>query len=118
MTRTLKSQFWRYLKTVKHSLNSPEGTQYSSATFRKLLDELNIMQSFSAKGCTFDNAVVEAFFKFLKAKDMKRKTYSNLADLQLSLFEYIDGFYNTKRPHSAINFLSHMDFKSTFFASI
>lgn len=95
--------------------HSDRGTQYSSAAFRKLLDELNIVQSFSAKGCPFDNAVVEAFFKFLKAEETNRKSYSNLADLQLSLFEYIDGFYNTKRPHSAINFLSPVDFETKFF---
>lgn len=95
--------------------HSDRGTQYSSAAFRKLLDELNIVQSFSAKGCPFDNAVVEAFFKFLKAEETNRKSYSNLADLQISLFEYIDGFYNTKRPHSAINFLSPVDFETKFF---
>lgn len=98
--------------------HSDRGTQYSSAAFRKLLDELNIVQSFSAKGCPFDNAVVEAFFKFLKAEETNRKSYSNLADLQLSLFEYIDGFYNTKRPHSAIKFLSPVDFETKFFASL
>ena len=42
----------------------------------------------------------------LKAEETNRKNYFNLADLQISLFEYIDGFYNAKCPHSAINFLS------------
>ena len=45
-------------------------------------------------------------------------TRSNLADLQLSLFEYIDGFYNVKRLHSAIHFLSPNDFESKFFSSL
>ena len=67
---------------------------------------------------TFDNAVVEAFFKFLKSEETNRKSYSNLADLQISLFEYIDGFYNAKRPHSAINFLSPHDFEANFFSLI
>ena len=86
--------------------HSDRGSQYTASAFRKLLDELNVVQSFSAKGCPFDNAVLEAFFKFLKAEETNLKSYSNLADLQLSLFEYIDGFYNAKRPHSAIHFLS------------
>ena len=98
--------------------HSDRGTQYSSFAFRKLLDELNIVKSFSAKSCPFDNAVVEAFFKFLKAEETNRKSYSNLADLQLSLFEYIDGFYNSKPPHSPIYFLSPNDFESNFFASV
>ena len=98
--------------------HSDRGSQYTCAAFRKLLDELNVVQSFSAKGCPFDNAVVEAFFKFLKAEETNHKSYSNLADLRVSLFEYIDGFYNVKRPHSAINFLSPADFESNFFSSI
>ena len=57
--------------------------QYSSVAFRKLLDELNVVQSFSAKGCPFDNAVVEAFFKFIKAEETNRKNYFTLADLQI-----------------------------------
>ena len=98
--------------------HSDRGSQYTSVAFRKLLDKLNVVQSFSAKGCPFDNAVVEAFFKFLKAEETNRKSYSNLADLQISLFEYIDGFYNAKRPHSAIGFLSPNDFESKFFYSL
>ena len=47
--------------------------QYSSVAFRKLLDELNVVQSFSAKGCPFDNAVVEAFFNFLKLRKLTAK---------------------------------------------
>ena len=98
--------------------HSDRGSQYTCAAFRKLLDELNVVQSFSGKGCPFDNAVVEAFFKFLKAEVTNRKTYSCLTDLQISLFEYIDGFYNAKRPHSAINFLSPRDFEFKFFSSL
>ena len=96
--------------------HSDRGSQYTCAAFRKLLDELNVVQSFSAKGCPFDNAVVEAFFKFLKAEETNRKIYSSFSDLQISLFEYINGFYNSKRPHSAINFLSPNDFESKFFS--
>lgn len=104
------------VETVRKGLY--RGSQYTASAFRKLLDELNVVQSFSAKGCPFDNAVLEAFFKFLKAEETNLKSYSNLADLQLSLFEYIDGFYNAKRPHSAIHFLSPNDFESKFFSSL
>ena len=98
--------------------HSDRGTQYTCVAFRKFLDELNVVQSFSAKGCPFDNAVVEAFFKFLKAEETNRRYYSTFADLQISLFEYIDGFYNPTRPHSAIDFLSPNDFESKFFSSL
>ena len=64
--------------------HSDRGSQYTSSAFRKLLDELNVVQSFSAKGCPFDNAVVESFFKFLKAEETNRKSYSTFSDLQIS----------------------------------
>ena len=98
--------------------HSDRGSQYTSLAFRKLLDELNVLQSFSGKGCPFDNVVVEAFFKYLKAEETNRRDYSNFNDLHLSLFEYIESFYNSKRPHSAINFLSHNIFKDIFFSTV
>jgi len=75
------------------------------------------VQSFSGGACPFDNAVLEAFFKFLKAEETNRKSYSSFSDLHIFLFEYIDGFYNSKRPHSTIDFLSPNDFEAKFFSS-
>ena len=76
------------------------------------------MQSFSGRGCPYDNAVAESFFKFLKLEETDRKTYSNIDDLKISLFEYIDGFYNPKRPHSANNFISPNDFEFDYFKKV
>ena len=95
--------------------HSDRGSQYTSCAFRKILDEFEVVQSFSGKGCPYDNAVAESFFKFLKLEETNRKTYSNIDDLKISLFEYIDGFYNPKRPHSANNFISPNNFESDYF---
>ena len=95
--------------------HSDRGTQYTSKDFRKLLDEFDVVQSFSGSGCPYDNAVAESFFKYLKKEEIYRKTYSDFSDLQSSLFEYIDGFYNPKRPHSSNDFLSPDDFESAYF---
>lgn len=86
--------------------HSDRGSQYTSSEFRKLLDKYNVIQSFSAKGYPYDNAVAESFFKFLKAEELNRNTYYNKQELALSVFQYIEGFYNSKRPHSANNMLS------------
>lgn len=86
--------------------HSDRGTQYTASTFRKLLDSLNVVQSFSKKGYPFDNAVCESFFKYLKKEETNRRNYSTLNELKLSLFEYIEGFYNTKRPHGSLGFLT------------
>lgn len=70
------------------------------------MDDFNITASFSKKGYTYDNAVCESFFKFLKKECTNRRSYAGVDDLKEDLFEYIEGFYNIRRPHSANNMLS------------
>ncbi|WP_243168001.1 IS3 family transposase [Anaerocolumna cellulosilytica] len=86
--------------------HSDRGSQYTAFSFRQLLDSLNVVQSFSKKGYPFDNACCECFFKYLKKEETNRKTYYSLQELQLSVFEYIEGFYNSRRPHSSLGMLT------------
>ncbi|HCI60230.1 MAG TPA: hypothetical protein DE313_05400 [Ruminococcus sp.] len=79
------------------------------------LDNLNMVQSFSAKGHPYDNAVMECFFKYLKKEETDRKSYCSFQELSLSLFEYINGFYNPLRPHSHNNGLSPNQAEHYFF---
>lgn len=65
-----------------------------------------VVQSFSKKGYPFDNACCECFFKYLKKEETDRKCYRSLQELQLSIFEYIEGYYNSKRPHGTLNMLT------------
>ena len=85
--------------------HSDRGCQYTAKEFRRLLDGCGVVQSFSAKGHPYDNAVAESFFKFLKLEETNRKCYRSLHELQLSLFTYIH-FYNAMRPHSSNNYLT------------
>ena len=78
--------------------HSDRGSQYTTFSFRQLLDFLNVVQSFSKKGYPFDNACFECFFKYLKKEETNRRTYHSLQELRLSVFEHIEGFYNSKRP--------------------
>lgn len=87
-------------KPVGLLFHSDHGSQYTAKEFRKLLDGYDVVQSFSAKGHPYDNAVAESFFKFLKLKETNRQTYTSLNQLQLSLFTYIH-FYNTQRSHDS-----------------
>ena len=74
------------------------------------------------------NLVIDSFKKAYRSRNCPQgimfpeetncRTYYNLTDLQVSLFEYIEGFYNVKRPHSAIHFLTPADFESIFFYSL
>ena len=86
--------------------HSDRGSQYTAFAFRQLLDSLNVVQSFSKKGYPFDNACCECFFKYLKKEEVNRRTYHTLQELHLSVFEYIEGFYNSKRPHGALGMLT------------
>lgn len=86
--------------------HSDRGSQYTAFTFRQLLDSHNVDQSFSKKGYPFDNACCECFFKYLKKEETNRKTYHSLKELQLSVFEYIEGFYNSRRPHGTLGMLT------------
>ena len=92
--------------------HSDRGAQYTCLAFRKRLDEVSFIQSFSAKGHPYDNAVAESFFKFLKLEETNRRTYHSLNELNLSIFQYIH-FYNFNRPHSASNFIPPAIFDSS-----
>lgn len=98
--------------------HSDRGSQYTSKIFRKLLDRYNVIQSFSAKGYPYDNAVAESFFKFLKLEELNRQTFYTKAQLKLSLFEYIESFYNSKRPHSANGMLSPNQKEKLYFDNL
>ena len=104
--RTLQKAYQTRKPSKDLIFHSDRGCQYTSSKFRKLIDDLGIVQSFSAKGYPYDNAVSESFFKYLKKEELYRRSYSSQEDLKLALFKYIDGFYNKSRPHSANEMLS------------
>ncbi len=98
--------------------HSDRGSQYISKNFRKKIDELNFIQSFSKKGYPYDNAVAESFFKYFKKEESNRRNYTSLSELELSTFKYIEGFYNKKRPHSHNGGLTPNNKEYIYFNSI
>ena len=113
--QTLESAIQKRKPTDSLLFHSDQGCQYTAASFRKLLDEHDIIQSFSRKGSPWQNAPVEAFFRFLKHEELDRKTFTSLRELHLCIFEYIEGFYNPFRPHSHNNFLPPNSKEVAFF---
>jgi transposase InsO family protein len=83
--------------------HSDRGVQYACKAFRNLIDNKLITQSMSRKGNCWDNAVAESFFKTLKVERVYRKTYATRNEAEMDLFQYIEGWYNTRRIHSANN---------------
>ena len=112
---TFYSAYYKRNSPTGIMFHSDRGSQYTSKIFRNTLDSFNFVQSFSAKAHPFDNAVAESFFKYLKKEDLNRKTFSSLDELNLALFEYIEGFYNSKRPHFANKLLTPDEKEKIFF---
>ena len=86
--------------------HSDQGSQYTSHRYQELLNQHGITASMSRKGNCWDNAPTESFFGTLKTECAERKQYENHAQARSSLFEYIETFYNRKRRHSSLGYVS------------
>ena len=87
-------------------LHSDLGTQYISHVFETCLKERGILHSFSRKGTPYDNACIESFHSILKKEEINQNEYDDFKSAKRALFEYMESWYNRKRTHSAINYLT------------
>jgi len=94
-----------------------ESTQYASAEYRKLLKQFKMTQSMSRKGNCWDNSPMESFFKTLKVERTYRLRYTSRDQARLDIVNWIEGFYNEKRLHSAIDYRSPADFERSLKAA-
>jgi transposase InsO family protein len=92
--------------------HSDRGIQYCSEAFRAELRRYSMLQSMSRKGDCWDNAVAESFFGILKRELVYHETYHTRDDARLSLFQYIEGWYNRKRRHSTLGRVSPLEFEN------
>lgn len=99
------------------TIHSDRGSQYTSVDYIQAASRLNMRLSYSKKGCPLDNAPMEAFHALLKKEEVYICHYQTFEQAKISLFEYIEGFYNRNRIHSAINFLTPIAFEKACFAS-
>ena len=91
--------------------HSDRGIQYACTAFRNLiLKNSLIKQSMSRKGDCWDNAVAESFFKTIKAEWIYQHKYYSKKHAAVSIFDYIETWYNTKRIHSKLNYLSPLEY--------
>ncbi len=87
------------------------GSQYCSHDYQKRLRQHGFKVSMSGKGDCYDNAVVETFFKTLKAELIWRRPWQTRRQAEAALFQYINGFYNPRRRHSALGGKSPLAFE-------
>lgn len=97
--------------------HSDRGSQYTSDAFQKILKTMNITCSMSRTSCCYDNAVVERFFWSLKYEWTKHRQFNHLEDARLSVFQYIDAFYNSKRIHQTLGYQSPNEFEQKHHAA-
>ena len=86
--------------------HSDRGCQYTSDAYQTILRTLGIECSMSRTGCCYDNAVMERFFWSLKYEWTNHQKFDNLEDARLSVFKYIETFYNPVRIHQSLGYLS------------
>lgn len=91
--------------------HSDRGSTYASRDYRRALRSRGIKCSMSRKGDCWDNAVAESFFATLKRELEEIDSLESWAAADLSIGEYIDGFYNSKRRHSTLNYSSPIEFE-------
>ena len=98
-------------------IHSDRGSQYASEPFRKEIQKYGCKQSMSRKGNCWDNAVAESFFGTLKNELVYHEKYKTREQARLSIFDYIETFYNKRRTHSHLNYLSPEDFEKSMIAA-
>jgi putative transposase len=91
--------------------HSDRGSQYCSHEYQKILRDHGLQSSMSGKGNCYDNAIVERFFKTIKAELVWRRTWETRRQAETSIFQYINGFYNPRRRHSALGGKSPLAFE-------
>ena len=91
--------------------HSDRGSQYASIDYQDLLEEHGIVPSMSRKGDCWDNAVGESFLHTLKVELVNRFRFMTRQEARLKIFEYIETYYNRKRMHSTLGYMSPLEFR-------
>jgi putative transposase len=92
-------------------LHSDQGCQFTSISFGQRLSHLGIQPSMGTAGDCFDNAMIESFFATLECELIDRSRFADQIDARLAIFSFIEGFYNPRRRHSSLDYLSPDDYE-------
>lgn len=98
-------------ETVHHS---DQGCQYTALAFGQRCKDASVRPSMGSVGDCYDNAMCESFFATLECELIERQSYSTRSEARLSIFDYIEGFYNPHRLHSALDYQSPMQYEKEY----
>jgi putative transposase len=111
VTDALVMAIWRRGKPDALLHHSDRGSQYTSEQFQRLMADNGVVCSMSRSGNVWDNAAMASFFSSLKTERTARKTYRTRNEARADVFDYIECFYNLKRRHSTIGYMSPVEFE-------
>jgi putative transposase len=111
VTDALVMAIWRRGSPLSVLHHSDRSSQYSADQFQRLMADHGITCSISRSGNVWDNAVMESFFSSLKTERVRARVYRTRDQARADVFDYIERFYNPRRRHSTIGYLSPMEFE-------
>jgi putative transposase len=97
--------------------HSDQGSQYTSIEFGKRCREASVRPSMGSVGDAYDNAMAESFFATLECELLDRRRFKTQAEARMTVFEFIEGFYNPRRRHSSLGYLSPVAFERQYAAT-
>jgi len=95
-------------ETIHHS---DQGCQYTAIAFGKRCKDAGVRPSMGSIGDCYDNAMAESFFATLECELIERSSFSDRSEARLMIFDYLEGFYNPHRRHSALDYQSPMEYE-------
>jgi transposase InsO family protein len=110
----LTMAIWRRCKAKDVIVHSDQGSTYASGGYQKQLSDNQLRCSMSRKGECLDNAVAESFFGTLKNELVYHEDYKTRAAAKQSIFEYIEIFYNRKRRHAFLNYMTPVEYEEKY----
>jgi putative transposase len=111
VTEALLMAIWRRGRPHELLHHSDQGSQYASEPFQRLLVAHGITCSMSRAGNVWDNSAMESFFSSLKVERVNRRQYRTRDEARADVFDYIERFYNPRRRHSTLQYLSPVAFE-------
>jgi len=113
--KALNMALWqrRSIDVIHHS---DQGSQYTSLAFGQRCEQAGVRPSMGSIGDCFDNALCESFFATLETELLYRNSFKTQAEASTAIFEFIEGWYNPHRRHSALDYLSPIDYERRYTA--
>ena len=96
--------------------HSDQGTQYTSIAFGMRCREAGVRPSTGSVGDCFDNAMCESFFAKLECELLDRRHFRTQVEARMAIFEFIEGRYNSHRRHSALDYLSPINYERSHYS--